>query len=55
MYEASKKAYKSLCRPILDVVWESATKSTVHDIELVQNSATRFMSNLAKRIDSVSD
>jgi len=28
------------------VVWDPVTRSKVHDIELVQNSAIRFISNL---------
>jgi len=43
--DAKLLAYTSLCRPILDyadVVWDSAARSKVHDIELVQNSVIGF-------------
>ena len=62
MYDAPKEAkllaYTSLCRPILeyaDVVWDPSAKSKIQDIELVQNSAVRFISNLKGRTDSVSE
>ena len=54
--EAKLLAYTSLCRPILeyaDVVWDPSARSKIHDIELVQNSAIRFISNLKGRTDSV--
>jgi len=47
--EAKLMAYTSLCRPILkydNVVWDLVTRSKVHNTELVQNSAIRFISNL---------
>ena len=47
--EAKLLAYTSLCRPILeyaDVVWDPSVKSTVHNIELIQNKAIRFIANL---------
>jgi len=60
MYDAPKDAkllaYTSLCRPLLDyadLVWNPAARSKVHDIELVQNSAIRFISNMKGRADSV--
>ena len=56
--EAKLLAYASLCRPVLeyaDVVWDSSARSKIHDIELVQNSAVRFISNLKERTDSVSE
>ena len=55
--EAKLLAYTSLCRPILeyaDVVWDPSVKSKVHDIELIQNKAIRFIANLRGRDDSVS-
>ena len=55
--EAKLLAYTSLCRPILeyaDVVWDPSVKSTVHNIELIQNKAIRFIANLRGRDDSVS-
>ena len=62
MYDAPKEAkllaYTSLCRPILeyaDVVWDLSARSKIHDIELVQNSAIRFIRNLKGRTDSVSE
>ena len=62
MYDAPKEAkllaYTSLCRPILeyaDVVWDPSAKSKIQDIELVQNSAVRFISSLKGRTDSVSE
>jgi len=62
MYDASKDAellaYASLCRPILDyadVVWDPAVRSKVHDIELVQNSAIWFISNIKGRTGSASE
>ena len=62
MYDAPKEAkllaYTNLCRPILeyaDVVWDPSAKSKIQDIELVQNSAVRFISNLKGRTDSVSE
>jgi len=51
-------AYTSLRRPILDyanVVWDPAARNKVHDIELVQNSAIRFISDMKGRADSVSE
>ena len=45
-------------RPIfeyVDVVFDPSAKSKIHDIELVQNSAVRFISNLKGRTDSVSE
>ena len=53
--EAKLLAYTSLCRPILeyaDVVWDPSARSKMHNIELVQNSAIRFISNLKGRTDS---
>jgi len=62
MYDAPKDAkllaYTSLCRPILDyadVVWDPAVRSKIHEIELVQNSTIRFISNMKGRADSVSE
>jgi len=62
MYDAPKDAkllaYTSLRRPILDyadVVWDPAVRSKVHDIELVQNSAIWFISNMKGCADSVSE
>ena len=62
MYDAPREAkllaYTSLCRPILeyaDVVQDPAARGKIHDIELVQNSAVRFISNLKRRTDSVSE
>jgi len=62
MYDAPKDAkvlaYTSLCRSILDyayVVWNPSVRSKVHDIELVQNSAIWFISNMKGRADSVSE
>ena len=61
MYDAPKEAkllaYTSLCRPILvyaDVVWDPSARSVIHDIELVQNSAVQFISNLKGRTDNAS-
>ena len=59
MYDAPKEAkllaYKS--RPILeyaDVMRDPSARSKIHDIELVQNSAVRFIiSNLKGRTDGV--
>ena len=54
--EAKLLAYTSLCRPILkyaDVAWDPSIKSKVHDIELIQNKAIRFIANLRGRDDSV--
>jgi len=56
--EAKLLAYTSLCRPILDyadVVWDPATRSEVHDVELIQNSAILFISHLEGRTSSVSE
>ena len=60
MYDAQKEAkllaYTTLCRPILeytDAVWDPSARSKIQDIELVQNSAVRFISNLKGRTDSV--
>ena len=39
---------------IADVAWDPSARSKIHDIELVQNSAVRFISNLKGRTDSVS-
>jgi len=62
MYDAPKDAkllaYTSLCRPILDyadVVWDPAVRSKVHDIELIQNSAVQFISDMKGHADSVSE
>ena len=55
--EAKVLAYTSLCRPILeyaDVVWNPSVKSKVHNIELIQNKAIRFIANLRGSDDSVS-
>ena len=55
--EAKLLAYTSLCRPILeyaDVVWGPSVKSKVHDEELTQNKAIRFITNLRGRDDNVS-
>ena len=57
MHNAFQEAYTSLCRPILeyaDVVWNPSVKSKVHNIELIQNKAIRFIANLRGRDDSVS-
>jgi len=37
------------------VVWDPATRSKVHDIELVPNSTICFISNMTERADSVSE
>lgn len=50
-------AYTSLCRPLLeyaDTLWDPYLKTTIHDIEMVQNRAVRFISGLKGR-ESVSD
>ena len=59
MYDSPKEAkllaYTSLCRPMLeyaDAVWDPSARSKIQDIELVQNSAVRFISNLKGRTDS---
>ena len=52
------EGYISLCRPILkyaEVVWDYSTRNKIHDIELVLNSTTRFISNLEGRTSSVSE
>jgi len=36
------------------VVWDPAARSKVHDIDLVQNSAIGFISNMKRHTDSVS-
>ena len=61
LYNAPEKAkflaYTSLCRPILEyaaTVWDPQQKNLVHDIEMVQNSAVRFICNLKGR-ESVSE
>ena len=38
-----------------DAVWDPSARSKIHDIELVQNSAIRFIRNLKGRTDSVSE
>lgn len=56
--EVKLLAYTSLCRLILayaDVVWDSSAKSKIRNIELVQNSAIRFIANLKGRTDSVTE
>jgi len=62
MYDAPKDAkllaYTSLCRPILNyagVVWDPAARSKVHDIELFQNSAIRFISDMNGHVDNVAE
>ena len=55
--EAKQLAYTSLCRPILEyanVVWDPSAKCKVHDIEIIQNKAIRFIANLRGREDGVS-
>ena len=37
------------------MVWDPSARSKIHDIELVQNSAVCFISNLEGRTDSVSE
>ena len=45
-----------LCRPILKyTVCDSSARNKIHDIELVQNSSIRFISNQRGRTDSVSE
>ncbi|XP_067932804.1 uncharacterized protein [Watersipora subatra] len=56
--EAKLLAYTSLCRPILeyaDAVWATTNKNTIQCIELVQNDAIRFISNMRERGKSVSE
>ena len=36
-------------------MWDPTTRSRIHDIELVQNSAVNFISNLKGRTHSVSE
>ena len=55
--EARLLAYTSLCRPVLeyaDVVWDPHVKSTIHAIEIVQNTTIRFIKHLKGREESVS-
>jgi len=45
-------AYKSLCRPHLEYsasVWDPAGKTLIHDIEMVQNTAVRFIDSIKGR------
>ena len=52
----SQQVYKMLCRPILKyTVCDSSARNKIHDIELVQNSSIRFISNQRGRTDSVSE
>lgn len=53
--EAKLVTYTSLCRPILDLGWDPATRSKVPNIELVQNCTIWFISNLKGRNDSASE
>ena len=49
--EAKLLAYVSLCRPIPEyayVVWDPLARNEIYDIELVQNSTLRFISNLIR-------
>ena len=55
--EAKLLAHTRLCRLILeyaDVVWDPSAKCKVHDIEIIQNKAVRFIANLRRCEDSVS-
>ena len=55
--EAKLLAFTSLCRLILeyaDVVWDPSARCKVHDIEIIQNKAIRFIANLRRREGSVS-
>ena len=61
LYSASKRsrliAYQAICRPIVeyaDVAWDPTNKRLTHQIEMVQNNAIRFISQIKGR-DSVSD
>ena len=51
--EAAKRlAYTSLCRPHVQYaasVWDPYLECLNHDIEMIQNKAVRFISNIKKR------
>ena len=54
--EIKKLAYYTLCRPILEFgceVWDPHTASLIHDLEVVQNKAIRFIYNIKGRDTSI--
>ena len=51
-------AYMTLCRPLLEYacqVWDPYKKQDIHEIEMVQNRAIRFICNLKGRDDSITE
>jgi hypothetical protein len=56
LYQAPPKAklmaYTALCRPIIEYassVWDPTNKSLIHEIEMIQNNAIRFINNVKGR------
>jgi hypothetical protein len=56
--EVKRLAYYSLCRPLLEYaseVWDPYTNKHIHDLEMVQNKAVRFVYNVKGRDTSITD